>query len=264
MRPFRNKGWPWLNKFESILPIGGARGRNSFTATMAAAPPLQEEEEGPGDGEGSMYVGIGDRHGSEIIESSFSTIVPPVAAAPVAAGGEGDQMDVDIVADSAVGLSSIGKRKYSENVDHDTTATSEPVPPNSMAPPKKRVSSRGASSQVVSKTSSASGGAAGASSKAAAKITPAVAILNMQGSINRLTDIMERTLVAPPDSASKQRSEAMDLLQKQNDGLTVEEQSEMISKFVTDAAIAGAYLSLKENAELRRNWLKSILKSKQD
>jgi hypothetical protein len=45
----------------------------------------------------------------------------------------------------------------------------------------------------------------------------------------------------------------MELLQKQDDGLTMEEQSEMISKFVTDSAIVGAYISLKENAGLRQN-----------
>jgi hypothetical protein len=161
-------------------------------------------------------------------------------------------MDVD----TAVGSSSIGKRKHSENID--TAAAS--VAFDSISPPKKKLSSKGASSRIVSKTSSASGGT---SAKAAVKITPAVAILNMQGSINRLTDMMEKSLAAP-DTASKQRSEAMDLLQTQNDGLTVEEQSEMISKFIADAATAGAYLSLRGNDELRRNWLQHVLKLKQD
>lgn len=110
---------------------------------------------------------------------------------------------------------------------------------------------------MVSKTSSASGVS---SSK---KITPAVAIHNMQGSINRLTDVMEKSLTAP-DPASMQRSEAMELLQTQDDGLTLKEQSEMISKFIADAAITGAYLSLRDNAVLRRDWLERILELKQD
>ncbi|KAG2746876.1 hypothetical protein P692DRAFT_201867430 [Suillus brevipes Sb2] len=34
--------------------------------------------------------------------------------------------------------------------------------------------------------------------KIAAKITPAVAVMNMQGSINRLTDVIEKTIATPP------------------------------------------------------------------
>jgi hypothetical protein len=247
MKPYRNKGWRWLNKFESILPIAGARGKNAFTATSVAAPPLTDREEGE---EGSMSVGIGNRHGSEVIETS-STIAPAAVA-----GCESDQMDVD----TAVGSSSIGKRKHSDSLteNNESLTTTTSVSSVFTAPPKKKASSRG--SQVVSKTSSASGGT---SAKAAAKITPAVAIHNMQGSINRLTDIMEKTLAAP-DPASVQRTQAMELLQKQDDGLTMEEQSEMISKFVMDSAIAGAYISLKDNAGLRQNWLQHLLKQNQD
>jgi len=30
MRPFCNKGWPYLSKFESILPQSGAKGRHAY------------------------------------------------------------------------------------------------------------------------------------------------------------------------------------------------------------------------------------------
>jgi hypothetical protein len=191
MKPYCNKGWCWLNKFKSILPVAGARGKNAFTATSVAVPPLTDREEGE---EGSMSVGIDNRHGSEVIETS-STIAPAAVA-----GCESDQMDVD----TAVGSSSIGKWKHSDSlaasittaasISSITTATSS----ISTEQPKKKASSRG--SQVVSKTSLASGGT---SAKAAAKITPAITMHNMQGSINRLTNIMEKTLAAP-DPASVQ------------------------------------------------------------
>ena len=64
MKPYHNKGWNWLNKFKSILPIAAARGKNAFTATSVAAPPLTDREEGE---EGSMSTGIDNRHGSELL-----------------------------------------------------------------------------------------------------------------------------------------------------------------------------------------------------
>jgi hypothetical protein len=189
MKPFRNKGWRWLHKFESILPIAGARGRNSFVATSATAPPLHDgegdlegESEGPKGEEGSTSVGVDDIRST----GSLSGVMPSVADS-----GEGDQMDVDT---GTVGLSelSIGKRKHSDSLSENNELESVNVSTTSLPsitmPPKKKVSSRGASSQsaskVFSKTSSPSGHIS-SSSKAAARITPAVAIHNMQGSINQ-------------------------------------------------------------------------------
>ena len=40
MRPFRNKGWPYLSKFESILPQSGAKGRHAYAPTSADPAPL--------------------------------------------------------------------------------------------------------------------------------------------------------------------------------------------------------------------------------
>ena len=120
MKPYHNKGWHWLSKFELILPITGARERNAFTATSATAPPLHDGGEEGDEPEGSTSVGIVGRHGSEIIDTSFSTSIVP-AATPVATGG--DQMDMDV---AALGLSSIGKHKYSKDID--VTATSKSVP----------------------------------------------------------------------------------------------------------------------------------------
>lgn len=243
MKPFRNKGWRWFSKFESILPVAGARGRNAFTATSVTAPSVEDGEIEAEEVEGG-FVSVsatGSGHSDNIIETS-STVVP--------AGGDGDRMDVD----TTVGSSSTGKRKHSDSLTENNESINA-----TTAPLKKKISSRGASSQVTPKTSTSDH----TSTKGTTKITPAIAIHNMQGSINRLTDVMEKSLTAP-DTASSQRTQAIDLLQTQDDGLTLEEQSELILKFVTDPAIAGAYLSLRGNPDLRRIWLQRLLNLNQN
>ena len=91
------------------------------------------------------------------------------------------------------------------------------------------------------------------------KITPAIAIHGMQGTLNCLTDVMEQNLGPTPNLVMTQRTKALTLLQEQDDDLTIEEKFEMIHHFTSNVAIAEVYLVLN-NDELRQAWLQSLLK----
>jgi hypothetical protein len=92
----------------------------------------------------------------------------------------------------------------------------------------------------------------------AAKITPAVAIAGMQGSINRLTDVFEKSLMLQETTSTK-LSEALQRLQDLDDGLTNEEKLVFIQLFGRDPVIAGTYLALTCN-DLWRDWIQKMLR----
>lgn len=107
----------------------------------------------------------------------------------------------------------------------------------------------------------------GSPSHIATKITPAVAIHGMQGSLNRLTDIMERNITlgpsrsnpSRPDSSSSLRTRAIVLLQTRNDNLTTSEKTRVIHKFTKDIELAEVYVALEDD-ELRQDWLQEMLR----
>ena len=195
-------------------------------------------------------------------------------------GNDSDHMDID----TAVGTSSVGKRKHSDaslhnNNIHDensphvnavpvsvsistshslpassTPPSSLPTPSISSNPPKKKktVSTHNSAGKALAVT-------AATSSSIAMKITPAVAIHGMQGTLNYLTDVMERNLGPAPDLAATQRTKALTLLQQRDNHLTIEQKSAMIRQFTSDATIAEVYLALN-NDKLRQAWLRDLLK----
>ena len=63
-----------------------------------------------------------------------------------------------------------------------------------------------------------------------------------------------KKLLAPqvPDGGSMQLMQAIDLLQKLDDGLSMEQQGVLVSQFVEDALAASAYIALRENSMLRQ------------
>ena len=203
-------------------------------------------------------------------------------------GDDSDRMDVDTAVASSL---FVGKRKHSDtslpgndalahdNHDDDSSLidtappssipTSHSLPALSPSVPSAPSSSVRTSSNPLKKKKTAStrnsagkvsSSVTGApSSNIAMKITPAIAIHGMQGTLNRLTDVMERNLGPIPDLAMTQRTQALTLLQERDDNLTIEEKSEMIHHFTSNVAIAEVYLALN-NDELRQAWLQSLLK----
>jgi hypothetical protein len=91
----------------------------------------------------------------------------------------------------------------------------------------------------------------------------------MQGSINRLTDILEKSMAPPPlppppprsfeELSSQRRTDAMQRLQVTDDHLSLTQKVGMVSLFNKDIKIVDTYLSLS-NDDLRQHWMLTILK----
>jgi hypothetical protein len=83
---------------------------------------------------------------------------------------------------------------------------------------------------------------------------------NIGGTIDRLTSVLERSLVAPgpPDPTTLVQAEALQLVQHCNDGLEQGEKIRIISYFTSNPQAPGVYLALN-NIEIRKGWLHSVL-----
>jgi hypothetical protein len=107
------------------------------------------------------------------------------------------------------------------------------------------------------------------SARLSSKLSPATAVVGMQGSINRLTDILEKSMAPPPlppppprsfeELSSQRRTDAMQRLQVTDDHLSLTQKVGMVSLFNKDIKIVDTYLSLS-NDDLRQHWMLTILK----
>ncbi|KAG2365328.1 hypothetical protein BDR07DRAFT_1481452 [Suillus spraguei] len=91
--------------------------------------------------------------------------------------------------------------------------------------------------------------------KLAAKITPAAAIMNMQGSINRLTDAIEKNIVVPPEPPAPTVltiiSHGLEIMRSKDDHLTAAQRASLLHIF----SLAGGdnklaiYVGLEDDVE---------------
>jgi len=88
----------------------------------------------------------------------------------------------------------------------------------------------------------------------------AVAINGLQGSINRLIDIVIKSMTTPEDFATTRRAQAVERVQDVDDGLSTMEKLELIRQFQENESAAGTYLSLI-NQPLRQAWIRTKLES---
>jgi hypothetical protein len=236
MKPFRNAGWAYYDQMQAIFPSGGAKGTHAFVPTSSAT--FDDAEE----------------------------IDEDLAKVASGSGGAGDKDAAAMVVDDVLQTASTAsgsKRKLS--VLDDGPPLTHLSSPSIPSLPKKRKSS---SKMTTSSAMVSSGVADKASSRrVAGKITSAVAINNMQGSINRLTDAltdaMEKSSTASQNPTMKLRTEAVKLLQdRDDDGLTQQEQLDMLTLFMTNKAAVGTYLAL-EKGELRVAWMRKMLREMQ-
>jgi hypothetical protein len=273
MRPFHNSGWPYFAKFESILPQSVAKGTHVYAPASAGPAPNDSDA---GSEKGSLEVGL-----------------PPGAAsmsdggtgAVVAVGGNMD-IETDMsISESALSFASKRKRSLITIDDINSTCIEDTpskgaAPDDSMPlsglldkPLQKKTTSQMSSSRLTSSANSPASSSAAVSDPqrkitSTSKVTPAVAISNMQGSINRLTDIFEKSMTAPilPQHEDKHAKEAADRnraleqlqTQWQNDGLTENDVTDIINIFMVDLVLVQTYLALMDD-KIRRRWLQSVL-----
>jgi len=73
MRPFRNKGWPWLRYMEQILPIAGVAGAYSFAPSQSNPAPVGGQEDEGLDAMSSLLTADGMEVDSTQLPPSGST-----------------------------------------------------------------------------------------------------------------------------------------------------------------------------------------------
>jgi hypothetical protein len=221
-----------------LITVSGAKGKHVFAPTLATASSAEFDDD---DGEevelGSIVKGIGS-------------------------GGEGSNLVVDHGADMDIdqGGDFVNetnvKQKYTTIKDDATSLTTDATGPppsvssTSLGPARKKTSlTSGSRLKQSSKSRTRT------SSKLSTQASTAVAIHNMQGMLNRISDIFEKSA---EDPASAKLDDAIQRLQNTNDGLTMDEKTSMVNQFLMKPTIANAYMALTDDA-LRVNWLRVML-----
>jgi hypothetical protein len=183
--------------------------------------------------------------------------------------GDDDDNNDDSSVPGHLNIAPPSSNSASRNLLSPTVPTVPSVPSVPSAPSAPSTSFRKSSSLPKKKKTTlthnsagqnSSSGAGAPSGNTAMKITPAVAIHGMQGTLNRLTDVMERNLgpSSSPDPTSSLRTQAIILLQKRKDNLEVHEKTQVVRMFTDDIGLAEVYVALEDD-DLRQDWLQDLL-----
>jgi hypothetical protein len=133
--------------------------------------------------------------------------------------------------------------------------------PDDPEPSNKRLQLT-SSSKATGKRPAAPASGVARRPKASPRIVAASAVVGMQGLINRLTDVFERSMMQPEDPIVARRATALQILQENQDGLSVMEKVQVISVFMKNNAAVETYLSLTDS-DVRHGWIASLLPSKE-
>ncbi|KAG1828580.1 hypothetical protein EV424DRAFT_1536589 [Suillus variegatus] len=178
---FRNKGWPLYNDMQAILgENSGARGRHSFHPATAAPTSIAVDDvlDGPDGALDLLNMDVG---------GSVSGTTPGDSQSS-------KRLCTNTLPDSLeTALYNSGDMSCHPN-SHESPSlplSATLVVPSSQVPAFKKA-------RVLTHASSTHTGVSSAA-KIAAKITPAAAVMNMQGSINHLTDAIEKNMAPLPD-----------------------------------------------------------------
>jgi hypothetical protein len=161
----------------------------------------------------------------------------------------------------SIHTSSVGKRTHSDMTGTDaqppvlppsTTFTS--VSQQEPGPKKVKTSNHGGVAHIKAQPeASGSGGAK------AGKATNAVAMIGMQGALNRLTDTLVTQMVATDESRiTDQRKQAIRIVQDEDSDLSLEEKVALINIFVRSTAVTSSYVETTDPV-LRRAFALSVI-----
>jgi hypothetical protein len=222
---------------EKIIPVAGATGSHSFAATMAIPPVMayNVDEETP--------------HIPPTIDDTRMDIDQPVASAS-----------------TNIPLQPTMKRPRSDNDDDvsiyvahhpSSNPPATPPPPSAVPSDRSRKSRKTLSEKGKGKartTSERSSNITSSTSHRVDKITPAVAIVELHGSIKDMTQAIVDASKPPEtieDKAAVRTWEVVQLVQLRDDGLRVMEKAALLVFFGTHSKEADMYIAL-EDGELRR------------
>lgn len=265
MKPFRNRGWKWLRFMEKILPVAGATGSHSFAAAEANPPSLTDED--------LDYVQVPSANNSMDIDSmDIDSISQPAASTSTSTSASAIYTNVLPVLQPATkrprvdsdGGNSIAVAHHPSSVppSESGSATAAPTPSiQSNRSKKSKTSEKGKGKARTGSERSSSSLITPSTSQRVDKVTPAVAIVELHGSIK---DMTQAILVAskPPESVNDKAvvrcQEAVRLVQERDDGLSLMEKASLIVFFGSHDKEADMYIALKED-ELRqavvRQWI---------
>lgn len=266
----------------SIMYSSSARGSHVFRPTVAKEPTIPGQAEGledeaeedaeeddltlinPPTGSSFMMAqdtGSSATAGGSSATAGSSVAIPSVAASSVISGSSSQAFSTSI--NPSI---SGGKRPHSLiSSKSDSTPFSLPMSTTS-ASEITTMTTQSSSGQPVepakkrSRGSAVSGHSAKDISVRTGRATPASAVIGMQGSINRLTDIFEKNMSTnvAEDPATASRNRAIGLVQELDDGLTTDQKIKLISFFMEDLVAANTYISLTD-PEVRKGWVLVML-----
>lgn len=232
MKSFKNTGWRFYNKMDQILPTNSiAHGSASYNPTSSAATGTQVPVPGPSVSNITDDAAPvpGPSTSTSNITHDVSTSIPSLMPPPSS-------------------TSSLGKRQLD---DMTSVAPSASIMSESVS---QLVPSESDSKKLkLTGTSRRSSGNGGRKGKDAAS---AAAWMNLQGSINRLTDGLTTSTVTEDSRVADETRRALDSMQAEED-LSHDEKIVLLNAFLLNARICTVYLST--TPELRIGFLRSII-----
>jgi hypothetical protein len=219
---------------QAILPSVGARGTHAVHGTIVMPPPLPDDSEDPGKSESLP-----------IPTNPIETVTLFEAASASSSKRKFSSLD----------LVSVDSSQPSSGLLHAMTSSAPSAPSAPSASSSKKQKN---ATTDVGKDTAVADAATRKPAKQSNKVTTAVAMVSMQGSINRMADVFEKSITTTEDVTMERKRAAIKAMQTLDDGLSVEEKANMIGIFTENVFVADAYLELSD-VEVRRAWLRHQL-----
>ncbi|KAG1842825.1 hypothetical protein C8R48DRAFT_765561, partial [Suillus tomentosus] len=258
MKPFKNNGWRHWQKMSEILPNGsGAQGASAYNpASLAAgasvALPINAEAggsslsmqapEAPNAEASGSRLTTAPQAGWDQIKSALPSITPGVA---------GSSMNIP-PPPSSIAPSSTGKRSHSDIILSPSTAQTTSLVDSSHASnvdKKPKLSTQGKSQA----------GRSHKGSKAAKDAASTAVFMNLQGSINSLTDSLRTSASNTDQNETRVLDERLQavLAVQEEEPITEDESVTLMNVFARSPAVCAIYLAAKP--ERRVPYLRSVL-----
>lgn len=260
MRSFRNHGWEHYDKVQAIIPGNRARGSHAYRATTASHPPTEPDQTAAG-----PSTSIAPLPPTSISEADHDKLfIHPaenrfLEEVELSSAGDGNMgLDNSLIQPTSF-TSRSSKRSFAEMSSESSVPPSQDMSAFSgqSDPVSKKSKTRALPSlgQGTGKRTSARPAAVRPANRS---FTQATAVVGMQGSINRLTDIFEKSMGPPQDPLVERKTRALGLMQTRDDGLSVPDKVKLISNFDQHPMMIDTYLGLLDD-ELRQAWISSVV-----
>ena len=241
MRRFRNHGWVYYQRLCDILPSGGARGTHAYHPSIATPQTTNVDRD------------------SEPEDTPMADVPTSTSNIPLQAS----QPTTRIMTSTS---SPIHSRLDKRPLDNTPRQSSESTHySESILSPEIFASTSGTVSTTHSSKKRKTDSLVSTHSKLAnltqaTKLTPAVAIMGMQGSINHLTDILQQSLVTVEDKEAVGSQTVMKILQEDDADLPMPTKVALMRIFAdpTFSAATDVY-SQTTDKEMRRAFIESLL-----